>query len=101
GRGVPETETPRPDHRTIDALAARGCHLTQQDRRIAKASLVREIAGVQSSARCDSKPASGNRRDVQAGAAQSNPVAERNHNRLVARSSIYRNIAIMAVRPRA
>jgi hypothetical protein len=47
----------------------------------AKTSLARQIADARSSVRRDAKPSSGNLGGVQAGAAQSIPVAERNCNR--------------------
>src|SRR2546421_8542001 len=51
-------------------------------------SLAREISGAQSSARRGSKPSSGSLPVSLAGAAQLTLAAKRNHNRLVAQSSI-------------
>src|SRR6266700_3059935 len=51
--------------------------------------LFREVANARSSVRRDAKPSSGHRRGAQADAAQSIPAAKRNHNRSVARSSVF------------
>src|SRR5205823_5531433 len=86
-------------HRRIAALRVRAHRLRQAARPAAKMPLAREIADARFSARRDAKPSSGNLPVAQADAAQLTPAAKRNRNRLVARSSVYRNIAILAVHP--
>src|SRR5438445_2122375 len=99
GRSVRETKIQSHRRPTIVALEEHACHSKQKGRPAAETISAREIVAAQSSVRRGGAPSCGNLRGAEEGAAQSIPAASRSRNRLTARSSFYRNIAILAVRP--